>query len=88
MAATFGHNRRALRQAGPRRFREFFVMARDSALTVSVGIIAAIMICVAASQASAVFAPLALALFIIALVWPLHSWLQTRMPALDRKSVV
>jgi AI-2 transport protein TqsA len=57
-------------------------MARDSALNVSVGIIAAIMICVAASQASAVFAPLALALFIIALVWPLHAWLQTRMPAL------
>ena len=40
------------------------------------------MICVAASQASDVFAPLALALFIIALVWPLQSWLQARMPAL------
>ena len=57
-------------------------MARDSALTVSVGIIAAVMICVAASQASDVFAPLALALFIIALVWPMQSWLQARMPAL------
>ena len=57
-------------------------MARNSALNVSVGIIAAIMICVAASQASAVFAPLALALFIIALVWPLQSWLRARMPAL------
>ena len=57
-------------------------MARDTTLNVSVGIIAAIMICVAASQASAVFAPLALALFIIALVWPLQSWLQARMPAL------
>ena len=57
-------------------------MARNSALTVSVGIIAAVMICVAASQASDVFAPLALALFIIALVWPLQSWLQARMPAL------
>src|SRR5579871_1820110 len=57
-------------------------MARDSALNVPVGIIAAIMICVAASQASAVFAPLALALFIIALVWPLQSWLQARMPTL------
>ena len=55
-------------------------MARDSALNVPVGIIAAIMICVAASQASAVFAPLALALFIIALVWPLQFWLQARMP--------
>ena len=57
-------------------------MARDSALNVSVGIIAAVMIAVAAYQASEVFAPLALALFIIALVWPLQSWLQARIPAL------
>ena len=57
-------------------------MARNSALTVSVGIIAAVMIGVAVSQASDVFAPLALALFIIALIWPLQSWLQARMPAL------
>ena len=57
-------------------------MARDSALNVSVGIIAAVIICVAASQASDVFAPLALALFIMALVWPLQSWLHARMPAL------
>ena len=57
-------------------------MARDTTLNVSVGIIAAVMICVAASQASDVFAPLALALFIIALVWPLQSWLHARMPAL------
>jgi AI-2 transport protein TqsA len=57
-------------------------MGRDSALNVSVGIIAAVMVCVAARQANDVFAPLALALFIIALVWPLQSWLQARMPAL------
>jgi AI-2 transport protein TqsA len=57
-------------------------MARDSPLNVSVGIIAAVMISVAAYQASEVFAPLALALFIIALVWPLQSWLQARIPAL------
>ena len=57
-------------------------MARNSALNVSVGIIAAVMVCVAAYQASEVFAPLALALFIIALVWPLQSWLQARIPAL------
>jgi AI-2 transport protein TqsA len=57
-------------------------MARDSALNVSVGIIAAILISVAAYQANEVFAPLALALFIIALVWPLQSWLKARMPAL------
>ncbi len=57
-------------------------MARNSTLTVSVGIIAAVMTGVAVSQASDVFAPLALALFIIALIWPLQSWLQARMPAL------
>ena len=57
-------------------------MARGSTLNVSVGIIAAVMLCVAAYQANEVFAPLALALFIIALVWPLQSWLQARMPAL------
>jgi AI-2 transport protein TqsA len=57
-------------------------MARDSALNVSVGIIAAVMVCFAARQANDVFAPLALALFILALVWPLQSWLQARMPRL------
>jgi AI-2 transport protein TqsA len=46
-------------------------MARDSALNVSVGIIAAVMVSAAAYQA----------LFIIAIVWPLQSWLQARMPA-------
>ena len=57
-------------------------MARDSALDVSVGIIAAVVVSAAAYQASTVFAPLALALFIIAIVWPLQSWLQARMPGL------
>ena len=57
-------------------------MARDSALDVSVGIIAAAVVSAAAYQASAVFAPLALALFIIAIVWPMQSWLKARMPAL------
>src|SRR5271168_1838813 len=55
-------------------------MARDSALGVSGGIIAAVVVSAAAYQASAVLAPLALALFIIAIVWPLQSWLQARMP--------
>jgi AI-2 transport protein TqsA len=57
-------------------------MARDSALDVSVGIIAAVVVSFAAYQASDVFAPLALALFIIAIVWPLQSWLSARMPGL------
>jgi len=57
-------------------------MARGSALNVSVGVIAAILVSAAAYQANEVFAPLALALFIIALVWPLQSWLKARMPTL------
>jgi AI-2 transport protein TqsA len=57
-------------------------MARDTALDVSVGIIAAILVSFAAYQAADVFAPLALALFIIAIVWPLHSWLEARLPGL------
>src|SRR6516165_3808658 len=75
MATRFGHNRRAPPSGN-------FRMARDSALNVSVGVIAAILASAAAYEASEVFAPLALALFIIAIVWPLQCWLQARMPAL------
>jgi len=46
------------------------------------GIIAAVALFWGLSTASAVFAPVALALFIIALVWPLQESLQTRMPKL------
>jgi predicted PurR-regulated permease PerM len=80
MEAPFGHKNRVLAAAGLSPSGNFH-MARVSALNVSVGIIAAVMVCVAAYQANDVFAPLALALFIIALVWPLQSWLQARMPA-------
>jgi AI-2 transport protein TqsA len=51
-------------------------------MNIAVGIIAAILLAAAAGQASAVFAPLALALFIIAIVWPLQSRLQAKMPKL------
>lgn len=47
-----------------------------------VGLIAALALLGAAYSASTVLAPLALALFIIAIVWPLHRWLQLRMPKL------
>ena len=57
-------------------------MTSDPALKSSVGLIAAVAVSVAAYQAESVFAPLTLALFIIALVWPLQDWLQARMPAL------
>ena len=57
-------------------------MTADAALRTSVGLIAAVALSAAASQAESVFAPLTLALFIIVLVWPLQNWLQARMPAL------
>jgi AI-2 transport protein TqsA len=45
-------------------------------------IIAAVLVCAAASQAKGVFAPLAAALFIIGVVWPAQRWLQSRLPKL------
>jgi AI-2 transport protein TqsA len=57
-------------------------MARDSALNVPIGIVAAVLVSAAAYLASAVFAPLALALLIIAIVWPMQHRLQAWMPML------
>jgi predicted PurR-regulated permease PerM len=51
-------------------------------LRIAVGLVAAALIAAALAQASTVFAPLALALFIIAIVRPLQHWLQVRMPKL------
>ena len=51
-------------------------------MKIAVGIVAAVLVAAALAQASTVFAPLALALFIIALVWPMQSWLQARIPKL------
>jgi len=47
-----------------------------------VGIIVAILLAAAGARARTVFAPLALAIFIIAIVWPLQRRLQARMPKL------
>jgi len=49
---------------------------------VTVGIIASVAIAIDAYQAASVFAPLALAIFIIPIVWPLQSRLQLHMPKL------
>ena len=54
----------------------------DRALNTAVGLVAAVLIAAALAQASTVFAPLALALFIIAIVWPLQQSLQVRIPKL------
>src|SRR5215813_12482242 len=45
-------------------------------------VIAAVLVCAAASQAKSLLAPLAAALFIIGVIWPAQRWLQSRMPKL------
>jgi predicted PurR-regulated permease PerM len=51
-------------------------------LKIIVGLVAAVLVAATLAKASKVFAPLALALFIIALVRPLQRWLQVRIPKL------
>ena len=56
-------------------------------MNTGIAIIAAVVLLAAVAQASTVFAPLALALFIIALVWPLQSRLQRRLPKLPALAI-
>jgi AI-2 transport protein TqsA len=56
--------------------------------TTTLAPIAVIAILAAAYVASPVLAPLALGLFIIALVWPLQAHLQSRMPKLLALAIV
>ena len=55
-------------------------MTAGAELKISTAIVAAVAVSFAAYQAASVFAPLAIALFIIGIVWPLQNWLKTRMP--------
>lgn len=57
-------------------------MAADGEVKISTATIAAVAIAFVAYEAASVFAPLAIALFVIGIVWPLQHWLQTRMPKL------
>lgn len=57
-------------------------MALDSGSRAAVWIIAVLAVCAAAYSAVSVFAPLVLALFIIAIVWPLQDQLQRYLPVL------
>ncbi|HLH96713.1 MAG TPA: AI-2E family transporter [Xanthobacteraceae bacterium] len=57
-------------------------MASGLEMRVPLGIIAGVAIAFAAYQAANVFAPLALAIFIISIVWPLQSRLELHLPRL------
>ncbi len=63
-------------------------MTADRGFHTAVGLIAAVAIFTAAYLASSVFAPVALALFIIAVVWPLQSRLQSHVPKLLALAIV
>ena len=63
-------------------------MTNDRALLTFCGIVAAIAVFAALYLATSVFAPVACALFIIAMVWPLQAWLQARMPQLIALAIV
>src|SRR5690606_12873940 len=57
-------------------------------LALYAGILAAIAIAASLYLATSVFAPVACALFIIALAWPVQDWLQQRMPRLVALAIV
>lgn len=57
-------------------------------LTLYVGILAVIAIMASLYLATSVFAPVACALFIIALAWPVQDWLQQRVPRLIALAIV
>jgi AI-2 transport protein TqsA len=70
----------AARRGGP--VSGLGAMTSDTVSRNSTAIVAVAAIAAAAYFADTVFAPLTLALFIIALVWPFQRWLQARAPAL------
>src|ERR1700733_12549187 len=57
-------------------------MAAGSAAKIPAVIVAAVAACFAVYEAASVLAPLSLALFIIAIVWPLQRRLQSHLPTL------
>ena len=63
-------------------------LTADRWLLALVGIMAAIAIFTALYLASSVFAPVACALFIIAVAWPMQPWLQARVPQLLALAIV
>lgn len=63
-------------------------MKEDRWLRAGVGVLAALAILAALYFASAIFAPITYALFIIAIAWPMQSRLQTRLPKLLALAVV
>ena len=63
-------------------------MTADRSVHIGIGLIATVAIFAALYVAEVVFAPVAFALFIIAIVWPLQSRLQAHLPKLLALAIV
>lgn len=63
-------------------------MTADRSVSTSLGLIALVSVFTALYFASSIFAPVACALFIIALVWPIQKYLQTYLPRLLALAIV
>ncbi len=63
-------------------------MTADSGIRTALIVLAVIAVVAATWIAAAVFAPVAFALFVIAIVWPLQSRLQSRLPKLLALAIV
>jgi len=63
-------------------------MTGEASSRAAATLIAAIVILAAVYYASSVFAPVAFAIFIIAIVWPLQSFLQSYLPKLLALAIV
>ena len=57
-------------------------MGQDTVIRTLLGLCAAVLVLGALSLAQSIFAPVAFAVFIIAIAWPFQSWLQQRIPKL------
>ena len=62
--------------------RRIHVVGAEMKMTLAIGSPQAVSI--AAYQAANVFAPLVLAVFIIAIAWPTQQWLQSHMPSFSQ----
>jgi AI-2 transport protein TqsA len=57
-------------------------MGQDIVIRTLLGLCAAVLVLAALSLAQTIFAPVAFALFVIAIAWPFQNWLQQRIPKL------
>jgi predicted PurR-regulated permease PerM len=84
MSVSFGGGRTTLPMSDPVKSAE---TTSDRGMRVSIGLCTAVIVVTALYFSGPVFAPLAFALLIIAVIWPVQNRLQTRLPKLAALAV-